>query len=48
MFFPDVLAFHKADVCRFCTLDGACDGFFTRWLGLPGFPPLEPLQASEP
>ncbi len=44
MFFPDVLAFHKADCCRFCSLDGSCDGFFSRWLGLAGFPPLEPVE----
>ena len=44
LFFPDVLAFYKADSCRFCALDGACDGFFTHWLRLPGFPPLEPVS----
>ncbi len=43
LFFPDVLAFHKSDPCRFCELDPRCDGFFTQWLRLPGFPPLEPV-----
>jgi hypothetical protein len=44
LFFPDVLAFYKADVCRFCTLDHRCDGFFVEWLRGPGFPELEPQQ----
>ena len=44
LFFPDVLAFHKADVCRFCSRDDRCDGFFSPWLRLPGFPPLEPVS----
>jgi len=44
LFFPDVLAFHKADVCRFCSRDDRCDGFFVDWLRLPGFPALEPLR----
>jgi hypothetical protein len=44
MFFPHVLAFHKGEACRFCSRDGRCDGFFSAWLRLPGFPPLEPVQ----
>ena len=44
MFFPHVLAFHKGEACRFCDRDARCDGFFSDWLGSPGFPPLEPVQ----
>lgn len=46
LFFPDVLAFHKGDACRFCARDDRCDGFFTAWLALPGFPSLEPVQGT--
>ena len=45
LFFPDVLAFHKGDACRFCVSDGRCDGFFAAWLRQPGFPGLEPMDA---
>ncbi|MFH1465180.1 MAG: hypothetical protein ABIO70_12410 [Pseudomonadota bacterium] len=45
LFFPDVLAFHKGEACRFCARDPSCDGFFVEWLRLAGFPPLEPLSA---
>lgn len=44
LFFPDVVAFHKDEVCRFCARDGACDGFFAAYLRRPGFPPLEPFD----
>lgn len=44
LFFPGVARFHKVDACRFCRLDGACDGFFAAYLREPGFPPLEPVQ----
>ncbi len=44
LFFPDVLAFHKDDACRFCACDGRCDGFFGAWLRLPGFPALDPIR----
>jgi hypothetical protein len=43
LFFPDVVAFHKGEACRFCPADGACDGFFATYLRRPGFPPLRPL-----
>ncbi len=43
LFFPDVVAFHKAEVCRFCTADARCDGFFATYLRRPGFPPLTPI-----
>lgn len=46
LFFPDVLAFHKADICRFCAADPTCDGFFARWLSQPGWPALRPLEAA--
>lgn len=38
LFFPDVLRFAKADVCRFCALDGRCDGAPEAWVraGLAG------------
>ncbi len=44
LFFPDVVSFHKDEVCRFCSRDGACDGFFAAYLRRPGFPPLEPTD----
>ncbi|MCP4804494.1 MAG: hypothetical protein GY913_20570 [Proteobacteria bacterium] len=43
LFFPAVARFHKGDACRFCTLDGDCDGFFATYLRRSGFPPLEPI-----
>ena len=43
LFFPDVVAFHKAETCRFCTADARCDGFFATYLRRPGFPPLTPI-----
>jgi len=44
LFFPDVVSFHKEEVCRFCRLDDACDGFFATYLRRPGFPPLDPVE----
>ena len=44
LFFPEVARFHKSDGCRFCALDGECDGFFATYLRRPGFPPLTPTQ----
>jgi hypothetical protein len=44
MFFPDVVRFHKADACRFCSMDGTCDGFFATYLRRPGFPALKPID----
>ncbi len=43
LFFPDVVAFHKAEACRFCALSDACDGFFSVYLDRPGARPLEPV-----
>ncbi len=40
LFFPEVVAFHKGDVCRFCSRDGSCDGFFAAYLRRAGFPAL--------
>ena len=44
IFFPQVVAFHKGEACRFCGRDVCCDGFFSEWLRLPGFPALEPAD----
>ncbi|MES2640974.1 MAG: hypothetical protein V4850_15900 [Myxococcota bacterium] len=44
LFFPGVVAFAKADACRFCSRDGACDGFLPAWSGLPGNPPIRPFE----
>ncbi len=43
LFFPDVVAFHKGEACRFCPADARCDGFFATYLRRPGFPPLSPV-----
>jgi hypothetical protein len=44
VFFPDVVRFAKRDACRFCTVDGRCDGVAAEWLaqGLAG--PLIPVR----
>lgn len=42
LFLPDVVRFAKADLCRFCALDGRCDGFFAGEHLSPGLPPLAP------
>ena len=44
LFFPEVVSFHKEEICRFCSVDGQCDGFFATYLRRPGFPPLDPLD----
>ena len=46
LFFPDVVAFHKDESCRFCTATDRCDGFFATYLRRPGTPPLRPLEAA--
>lgn len=43
LFFPDVVRFHKEDLCRFCERDASCDGSFAAWLRRPGVPPLRPI-----
>ena len=48
VFFPDVVRFHQDDVCRFCTLNEQCDGFFSTYLRRPGFPPLRPVEEVTP
>lgn len=45
LFFPDVVAFHKEDICRFCPADPRCDGFFSTYLRRPGFRPLVPVPS---
>lgn len=44
LFFPDVVAFYKAEACRFCALSDACDGFFSVYLRRPGARPLQPID----
>lgn len=44
LFFPDVVAFHKDEACRFCAADARCDGFFANYLRRPGFPVLRPIE----
>lgn len=46
LFLPDVLQFHKVDACRFCRLDGLCDGFFLEHLNNGQYPPLQPPEAG--
>ncbi len=46
LFFPDVVAFHKGEACRFCSRSDACDGFFAAYLRRPGSRPLEPVPAD--
>jgi hypothetical protein len=48
LFFPDVVAFHKGEACRFCAADSRCDGFFATYLRRPGFPALAPVEAPTP
>ena len=48
LFFPDVVAFTKDDACRFCAMDGVCDGFFAAYLRRPGFPRLGWPEGSQP
>ncbi|MDP2305442.1 MAG: hypothetical protein Q8P18_05400 [Pseudomonadota bacterium] len=44
LFFPGVIAFRKADVCRFCRLDGGCDGSLPAGSGQPANPPIRPVE----
>jgi hypothetical protein len=46
LFVPDVLRFAKPEGCRFCEVDGRCDGVALAWhrLGLSG--PLLPIRAT--
>lgn len=48
LFFPDVVAFHRGDACRFCAAADRCDGFFAAWLRRPGAPALRPLDEDPP
>ena len=45
-FFPDVMRFYKSEGCRFCVLDGRCDGFFEQWIGESQLPKLEPVTVT--
>ncbi len=44
LFLPQVLRFAKRDSCRFCRVDGACDGVPARWLDLGLAGHLIPLE----
>jgi hypothetical protein len=44
LFFPDVVAFHKDEICRFCAADERCDGFFSAYLRRPGAAQLQPID----
>lgn len=44
LFFPDVVAFHKGDECRFCAANERCDGWFAAWLRRPGAARLRALD----
>jgi hypothetical protein len=37
LFFPDVVAFHKGEECRFCSANDRCDGWFATYLRRPAF-----------
>lgn len=45
LFFPDVVAFHKGEECRFCTLNERCDGWFATYLRRPAFGRLRAVEA---
>ncbi len=47
-FFPDVVAFHKGDECRFCALNERCDGWFATYLRRPAFGRLHAVDAPSP
>jgi hypothetical protein len=47
LFFPDVARYAKVDACRFCALDGVCDGAPSAWLADLDRPALAPLSAGE-
>ncbi|MSQ03276.1 MAG: hypothetical protein EXR71_15520 [Myxococcales bacterium] len=44
-FFPDVVAFHKGEECRFCSLNEHCDGWFATYLRRPAFGRLRAVEA---
>ena len=43
LFFPGVIAFFKAEGCRFCAAEYRCDGFFEAYLSRAGVKPLRPV-----
>jgi hypothetical protein len=47
LFYPDVVAFTKTDVCRFCSADSTCDGFFATYLRRDGFPALKAFNSEQ-
>lgn len=42
-FFPSVVPFEHPEACNECACLPLCDGFWSEYLALPGFPPLQPL-----
>lgn len=46
LFFPDVVRFSKGDDCRFCALDGRCDGVAETWASAGCAGPLVPVRSS--
>ena len=46
LFFPDVVAFHKSDECRFCDRNARCDGWFATYLRRPAFGRLAAFPAA--
>ncbi len=46
LFFPDVVAFHKGEECRFCTLNERCDGWFATYLRRPAYGRLRAVEAA--
>lgn len=46
LFFPQVVAFHRGEACRFCAHAERCDGFFAEYLRRPEVPPLQPISES--
>lgn len=44
LFFPDVVAFHKGEECRFCTANERCDGWFATYLRRPAFGRLKAFE----
>ncbi len=48
LFVPEVLNFHKADSCRWCSADPVCDGYFESWLAADRSLDLLPIAQWPP
>lgn len=44
LFRPDILRLHKPELCRFCDLDGSCDGVAEAWVRQGHVRALLPIQ----